>query len=266
MYMSTHTNTHTAEVAHDKALLDLLWTQVTADHKVDQVFTWLKDAVVAYRQDWRGGDRYESNDGGPRSFVTYDEMPVGTLYTVRERNARGHGSSDVVKVRGDHSEAVVAAGEYKVGPYRDARATRDDVLNAAAIIFLSERPEGYYEGQHLDRVVRLSNELEAAEVAAQAAVEAVRVHELDYTGWSRFWLVTTSSGHVHSSTACSTCYATTGFAPYPDLSGCDEVEAVAILGETLCSVCFPSAPVEYTTGKKITKAAVKKLTGRTWEA
>src|SRR5690606_9099221 len=75
------------------------------------------------------------------------------------------------------------------------------------------------------------------------AWEAVAEHEKRYTGWPRYFLVTSSAGHVHSSMKCSTCRPETTYAPVVDLSGASEAEAVEELGETLCSVCFPSAPV-----------------------
>ncbi len=75
-------------------------------------------------------------------------------------------------------------------------------------------------------------------------------------GWSRFFHVTNTNGHIHSSTTCTTCYDTTQYAWVTSLSGQTEAEAVAELGEILCSVCFPSAPAEWTTGEsKATKEA-----------
>ena len=68
-------------------------------------------------------------------------------------------------------------------------------------------------------------------------------------GWSRFFLVTSSDGHIHSSRSCSTCYITTGFGWLPALSGLDEAAAVAAHGPLLCSVCYPSAPAEWTQGR-----------------
>ena len=253
MYMSTHTNTHTAEVAHDKALLDLLWTAVMADHKVVTIISWTKSTVSEYHEGYRGG--FNKHSGGPRDTFTYEEIPVGSLYTVRERNARGYGSSDVVKVKGE-------------GEGSDKRAFYEELT--AALEAMAARvpsPEDYYGGQDIHRACELLADLRDAEGASEAAHEAVRVHELDYTGWSRFWLVTSSAGHVHSSTACSNLLRHHGLRPVPRPVGLRRGRGRRqILGETLCSVCFPTAPVEYTTGKKITKAAVKKLTGRTWEA
>lgn len=90
-------------------------------------------------------------------------------------------------------------------------------------------------------------------------VAHARELEATYTGWSRFFLVTSSAGHIHSSTCCSTCRVTTRYGWLPQLSGKDEATAVGELGPTLCSVCFPSAPVEFTTGRKLTAAQAAKL-------
>lgn len=76
-------------------------------------------------------------------------------------------------------------------------------------------------------------------------------------GWNRFYLVTSSQGHIHSSTNCSSCNKgrnMTTFALVCDLSDAEASEAVDIFGAALCSVCFPDAPVEFTDEVKITKA------------
>lgn len=89
-----------------------------------------------------------------------------------------------------------------------------------------------------------------------SVADTVREHESHYTGWSRYFLVTSSSGHVHSSLACSTCYWDTRYAALPELSGLTDADAVAAYGEILCSVCFPDAPVAWTNGvSKITQEA-----------
>jgi hypothetical protein len=87
---------------------------------------------------------------------------------------------------------------------------------------------------------------EAACRDAQAACHEVET-EYDRRPWSRYWLVTSSDGHIHRSTCCSTCNKglnRTGFALTPFLSGKADSDAVADLGPALCSVCFPEAPVE----------------------
>jgi hypothetical protein len=75
--------------------------------------------------------------------------------------------------------------------------------------------------------------------------------------WSRFFLVLNSNGHIHRDTSCSTCFITTEFGWLPQLSGLTEADAVADQGEILCSVCFPSAPVEWTNGTSNNDKAAK---------
>lgn len=62
-------------------------------------------------------------------------------------------------------------------------------------------------------------------------------------GWTRAFLAQSSNGHIHSSRSCSTCYVTTGFFWFTDLSGHDEAEIVTKAGSDACTVCYPSAPV-----------------------
>lgn len=78
--------------------------------------------------------------------------------------------------------------------------------------------------------------------------------EYDRRPWSRFFLCTANNGHIHSSTSCHTLYITSQLAWNPELSGLSETEAVAKLGPILCTVCFPSAPVEWTRDPKDIKA------------
>lgn len=106
----------------------------------------------------------------------------------------------------------------------------------------------------------------ALEVLAGCVVEEARVEaesvpleaEFARGRWSRFFVVTSSAGHVHSSMGCSTCRVSTRFGWLPELSGRSEGDVVAELGPALCSVCFPSAPVAFQ-GGRITKAAAEKV-------
>lgn len=103
-------------------------------------------------------------------------------------------------------------------------------------------------------------EYDALLAARAAAWNAYSEMNARYTGWSRFFLVTSSKGHIHSSMDCSTCRAQTTFGWLPNLSGQSEAEAVEECGPALCSVCFPSAPVEWTTGQ-LTKAQAERKAG-----
>ena len=98
--------------------------------------------------------------------------------------------------------------------------------------------------------------------ASLAAISAARVElaavdeqerpldaEYDRGRWSRFFMVTSSAGgHIHSSMSCSTCHPTTRYGWLPELSGLTERDAVDAEGPLLCSVCYPSAPTEWTIG------------------
>lgn len=120
-----------------------------------------------------------------------------------------------------------------------------------------ERAHRYLEygqrwGQSEERKTRYQRELEEAlkiQVEAQAEMKgltkALQPYHDEYTrrgGWSRAYLVT--GGHLHSSTACSTCFPTTSFHWLPSYSGKSEDELVEDAGERACTVCYPSAPVE----------------------
>lgn len=92
-----------------------------------------------------------------------------------------------------------------------------------------------------------------AAVDEMAAVEvevAPYAAEYQRRPWLRFFSV--HKGHIHNSMDCSTCNRdgkSTRFGWHPELSGLTEAEAVAKLGPSLCTVCFPTAPVEWTIGK-----------------
>lgn len=86
---------------------------------------------------------------------------------------------------------------------------------------------------------------EQEQAVAEATEDAIEEAESEYTGWSRFFLVTSSPGHIHSSMRCSTCRPTTQYGWLPELSGRTEEEAMKACGPTLCTVCFPEAPVDW---------------------
>lgn len=120
----------------------------------------------------------------------------------------------------------------------------------------------FYKGQE-DKGRTLSaydqRYVDEARAEYHAALDEIRPLDDEFAtrgGWSRFFLVQNSGGHIHSSMECHTCYADTQYAWLPSVSGQTEAEAVAEFGEILCSVCFPTAPVEWTTGtSKASQAA-----------
>lgn len=71
--------------------------------------------------------------------------------------------------------------------------------------------------------------------------------EYDRRPWTRF--VHVPNGHVHGRLGCSTLRPTTRFNLRADLSGTSAAAAVEQLGAILCTICFPGAPVEWTSGR-----------------
>ena len=98
--------------------------------------------------------------------------------------------------------------------------------------------------RHLTAVAETRTKL-AANRAEAAPLESL----YDAEQWNRFFLVTNANGHIHRSMQCSTCRWDTRFAWLPELSGLTEKDAVEAYGPKLCSVCFPTAPVEWTLGE-----------------
>lgn len=114
----------------------------------------------------------------------------------------------------------------------------------------------------LARYIRLDLQIRAAEVRDEIAANeeliaalrkeaaplreaAIAYDKANYKGWTRFFMVQ----HIHNSMNCSSFRSTTRVGWLPDVSGLTEAEAVAEHGSTLCTICFPSAPVELTTPK-----------------
>lgn len=86
----------------------------------------------------------------------------------------------------------------------------------------------------------------ARDTADAILVEAVpfRVEFERRGGWTRAYLVTNAGGHVHSSMACPTCFPSTQYHWVTQLSDHAEIEIVEAAGESACTFCYPSAPVD----------------------
>lgn len=85
-------------------------------------------------------------------------------------------------------------------------------------------------------------------------------------GWTRFFHVTNTNGHVHNSMHCSSCFPDTQYVWRTDLSGATEEQVVEWEAYQACSVCMPIAPAEqkaafkvHQAEKRATKAAEKEL-------
>jgi len=96
-----------------------------------------------------------------------------------------------------------------------------------------------------DKFQQIQRETELLNEAETVIDELEAIY--DVNNWTRFYLVT--NGHIHNRTNCTTCYFSTRFQWVTELSGMTETDAVEKFGSILCSVCFPSAPVEMTNGE-----------------
>ena len=139
-----------------------------------------------------------------------------------------------------------------------------EIANASAAYSKAESRVDFYR-KHTTGW-NASGYLADAEADFAAARTALETAAAKYEGWPRFFLVNASNGHIHASMHCSTCFLTTSFSWLPGLSGLTEADAVAEYGGILCSVCFPSAPSDWTEGvnkkdadRKAAEAALKAI-------
>lgn len=106
-----------------------------------------------------------------------------------------------------------------------------------------------YTGWSHERLAEVEAKYEALQEQAIRIENETLPYESEFRargGWTRFFHVTNSNGHIHSSMNCSTCFPTTRYAWLTEMSGQSEAEALETLGKqnhVLCSVCFPNAPV-----------------------
>jgi hypothetical protein len=226
---------YATEVAHDTKLLELLHELAMADFTMGNAGeSVLSSAAKAHSSSYHDLSLTVDDGDFPKTsrVESIEGIPEGTIIHQAKTWTRGE------------------AGYY----VRDASAFRGrrraSVADAVEVIEADPHASKYA----LKNLVSYMNVKEAVLAAHKAIIE----HEKDYTGWNRYFLVVSSSGHVHRSMHCSTCYPSTGYAPVVSLSGHSEDEAIEVLGEHMCSVCFPDAPVNGKP-KKLTKAAAKKL-------
>lgn len=95
------------------------------------------------------------------------------------------------------------------------------------------------------KLVELRAKIVAIREEAEPFADAARkIEKNEYKGWNRFFLVE----HIHSSQHCSSFRENTKIGWLPDVSGLTEAEAVKEHGAILCTICFPTAPTDWTKG------------------
>jgi len=150
----------------------------------------------------------------------------------------------------EHTNGHVSVGKRDVNRYllADAIAYLEDkqitVRDAVKIVAAQDTT---VDGLAVKAIVERNDEI-------KNLIKAIDAEFVARGGWSRYFLVTSSTGHIHSSQSCHTCNKgqnATTFALVYAMSDMSAEIAVELLGPSLCSVCFPNAPVEMTEQSKI---------------
>lgn len=90
----------------------------------------------------------------------------------------------------------------------------------------------------LEQKIAVAQEAIAAIDKAAEPLEAIYQEQR----WTRFFLV--PGGHLHSSQYCQSLHWNTALGWLPEYSGHSEAEIVELGGESCCTICYPSAPVD----------------------
>lgn len=121
----------------------------------------------------------------------------------------------------------------------------------------------FTSGLDIDRKARIIATVAAANSTIGEALEQRAPLDALYAAqqWTRYSEVV--GGHIHQGTYCAggTIRRTTRIGWRVDLSGTEIAAAVAELGPTLCSHCFPSAPLEWRRSAEEVKAEAEAAAG-----
>jgi hypothetical protein len=175
------------------------------------------------------------------------QFRAGTDYLYAEHGLICNYGKELRWSKGRYERDDVAVIDYRTDPvpteFAQARLIQLNGLQAEAMF--NDGVVGKWGGMPTREAERFTE----ARIALEDANRDVYECNSEYRSrpWKRYFLVTSSDGHIHSSTECSTCNKgvnATEFALVPYLSGSSADVAVADLGSALCSVCFPDAPVE----------------------
>ncbi|XKH58384.1 hypothetical protein LG293_17305 (plasmid) [Citricoccus nitrophenolicus] len=187
----------------------------------------------------------------PRDLTTLTPIQIDTelaeLYEESERTSRRYEgcASSLRYLVGDH--------EMYHGRHKDWQLTEDEMTAKAQEMAQRDDYEGLQAARQLSKLFEIRREIQSL----QDQTDPLNA-EFQRRGWSRFFMV--PGGHIHSSMDCSTCNRqgrATRFGWLPQLSGRTEADCVADQGALLCTVCFPSAPTEWTNHYELEEARKK---------
>ncbi|MGV8846489.1 MAG: hypothetical protein ACOH1Y_09210 [Propionicimonas sp.] len=104
-------------------------------------------------------------------------------------------------------------------------------------------------------------DLDLADHAYTQAAETMSPLNAEFSrrgGWTRYYLVLNTGGHVHASTRCDTCFPTTEYAWLTEQSGMTPQDLVDLAGESACTSCFKWAPVSVLHRPSVLEAPARK--------
>lgn len=159
----------------------------------------------------------------------------------------------------------VAVGDRKsyVGKAHLWRRTAGEVLESLQIMARHDEPlpAGISRGGERTPASLLADEnalmIELAQILT-AIGEMDAIYDRPENRWNRYFRCMNTDGHIHSSLrGCSTVRWDTAMSWNTHLSGQPVEAAVKDIGPTLCSVCFPLAPVEWRQKKSDVERAAR---------
>ena len=211
-----------------------------------------------------GSGRYPKGSGGDHKVVDREEM-VRIDKDIAEKYYKFQGAS-ADRMVADQSAAMYATRGVEVtkqGYGKQQRTvyttiTGEQMVNPLAWQLIKARLDGDFgefpEKNEYGSPRNYKEDFDKAMAEREKATEdldtARSIYQeanSHYEGWNRYFGV--QDGHIHSSMDCHSCnngFTPTSFVWLPDLSGSTEEEAVAAGGATLCTHCYPTAPVEWT--------------------
>jgi hypothetical protein len=177
-----------------------------------------------------------------RSLAVATDTKLADLYATAAKldSAKASAYADIHRMAGDKQRYVGRTRTWGMSN-KDAYALLQDRL-ALSLLAPYEVPAAE---RAMERLASVDLDIDAnrSAIAEQDAIFEKA------GGWARFFVV--RGGHIHADLSYFRCSRTptTDHGWNPSLSGATEAEAVAELGPSMCTICFPSAPVEWTVGK-----------------
>lgn len=229
------------EEGKDSALLDRM------ERKLQALKSQRVESIVALGGDAQEEVDEETEQGSDFSRCDNCGQFVGSSHTCSVRLA--YDEQDLTTWEPSQVDEKLAEHMYK--KYRVEDAIEQQRKYLADYEKMSDPSYRFYRAFEAPRFQEKCVELRAKidglrEEMAQETAHMIRYdQEYERRGqWTRAFIVTNASGHVHSSMNCSSCYPTTRYAWVTDYSGKDEQEIVSAAGERACTGCYPTAPVE----------------------